>query len=663
MASPSRTAGRDPGEAVVVKVILQGREVLCHAVVLRLAQSSAETHLVAVAVEVDPNVDAQQRLTAGDVCFIPMNVQVDMLFQNHANAHRVTGLDVLSPIPAPPLVLEQAMAAYQAALDGGFISASGSDAERRVDLPAPCGSGNTAASFVDLGGPQGQGTQEVLDMLRVMNHGQQELMARVSGLEGGPTAGLAAPPMRQQPPAVSFQQATPGVAAMQGAGALLSAAGGWGLGGQSPRPSAASTVPCPMGVGFPDIGVMDESGNSSDNGEPDDAEFNGPALIADAHARRRHRRQERLVTGSLPEPVLPLFTRAQQQMLPGAAAVAGHPLGFQQAPHYGQQQQPHHFGQGHQQQQQQMAFAPFQRTPAPGLMAAPPSAQGLPPGQGFVPGFVGPNVQPRPIMPQQVAGGGLPMFGGQNPGQLDPNTYVQLEVLQQLRALRRGKGSSGSDASSGQSDREDKSSSKLRGIFRIRRRVRHHPLRIITKYRQRCLDRAGISVQPNGTLSAPFAHHHVSLRIRESFGKMVGLWRCHYAVAQILEHLEHRRLEQGAATCCQVLKAIHQTALDHGSWNNSMMLLPWDDALRPDIFGGDPDEMIAAAQWNRGIRDLQSQVGQGLRHHHQQETPAGQGGEEQGNQAREPRVRRDRRPQAKAGAQQPPDGAAAGGQR
>ena len=37
-----------------------------------------------------------------------------------------------------------------------------------------------------------------------------------------------------------------------------------------------------MGVGFPDIGVMDESGNSSDNGEPDDAEFNGPALIADA---------------------------------------------------------------------------------------------------------------------------------------------------------------------------------------------------------------------------------------------------------------------------------------------------------------------------------------------------------------------------------------------
>ena len=93
------------------------------------------------------------------------------------------------------------------------------------------------------------------------------------------------------------------------------------------------------------------------------------------------------------------------------------------------------------------------------------------------------------------------------------------------------------------------------------------------------------------------------------FGNMVGLWRCHFAVAQVLELLEHRRVEQSAATCVQLLKAIHQTALDHVGWNNAMMLVPWDDPIRPDLFRGDPEEMISAAPVNRGIRDLQSQVG------------------------------------------------------
>ena len=157
----------------------------------------------------------------------------------------------------------------------------------------------------------------------------------------------------------------------------------------------------------------------------------------------------------------------------------------------------------------------------------------------------------------------------------------------------------------------------------MRARVRRRPLEIATRYRQRMLNKMGITVLPNGTLSAPFAHPHVSLRLRDSFGKMVGLWRCHYAVAQILELLEHRHVEQAAATSVQLLKALHQTALDNGAWSNSMLLLPWDDALRPDIFGGDEDEMMAAAKWNRGIRGLQSQVSAASRFGGNQSSPDG----------------------------------------
>jgi len=198
-------------------------------------------------------------------------------------------------------------------------------------------------------------------------------------------------------------------------------------------------------------------------------------------------------------------------------------------------------------------------------------------------------------------------------------------MLQQLQRMQRRRSESSDEEGSSDNSDGHNSSYKLRSILRLRKRVKSHPLRIVTKYRRRCLDKVGIVVLPNGSLSAPFAHHHISLRLRETFGKMVGLWRCHYAATQILELLEHRRVEQAAATCVQLLKSIDQTALDHGSWNNSMMLLPWDDPLRPDLFGGDPEEMMAAAQWNRGIRDLQSQVGASARaaHHAPQEQADG----------------------------------------
>ena len=89
---------------------------------------------------------------------------------------------------------------------------------------------------------------------------------------------------------------------------------------------------------------------------------------------------------------------------------------------------------------------------------------------------------------------------------------------------------------------------------------------------------------------------------------MTGLWRCHFAMSHVLELMQNRRVEEAAATAVQVLKAIHQTALDGGSWNSSDLLLPWDDPLARDLFGGDEEEMMATAAWNRGVKDLQSQV-------------------------------------------------------
>ena len=79
---------------------------------------------------------------------------------------------------------------------------------------------------------------------------------------------------------------------------------------------------------------------------------------------------------------------------------------------------------------------------------------------------------------------------------------------------------------------------------------------------------------------------------------MSGLWRCHHAFSEVLELLEQQRVEEGAATCVQALKACHQAALDQGSWVLASTLLPWEDPLGRDAFGGDEEEMMAAAAWN-----------------------------------------------------------------
>ena len=71
-------------------------------------------------------------------------------------------------------------------------------------------------------------------------------------------------------------------------------------------------------------------------------------------------------------------------------------------------------------------------------------------------------------MPQRLAmlpqAGPAPAPGFGAPGGLDVNSYVQLEVLQQLRRLSRRRDSSGSEASSA-GDERDTSSSKLRNVL------------------------------------------------------------------------------------------------------------------------------------------------------------------------------------------------------
>ena len=259
---------------------------------------------------------------------------------------------------------------------------------------------------------------------------------------------------------------------------------------------------------------------------------------------------------------------------------------------------------------------------APGPTARPPPllAQGLAKGGKkkkakvnplAVPGQQGSSGAGYYGPPQGMAGpvGGQAPMGAQP--QMDPSLFIQFEMLKALKQMqKRSRRSKSSDGSSDSSSDEDAHSrgSPMRAAFRLRRRVRKRPLKIVARYRERSLARLGIHAMSDGTLTSPFAHRMTSEKLRPTFGKMVGLWRAHYGLSEVLELLEQKRTEEAAATVVQLLKSLHQAVIDGGNWTLASSLLPWEDPLGRDVFGGDENELAAAAAWTKSVRELQSQV-------------------------------------------------------
>ena len=90
---------------------------------------------------------------------------------------------------------------------------------------------------------------------------------------------------------------------------------------------------------------------------------------------------------------------------------------------------------------------------------------------------------------------------------------VQYQIAKVLRKLVKSrKDSDDSDASSSDEEcRREKSA--MRGVLRLRKRVKRHPLKIVRKYRGRSLGRLGIHTMADGTLTTPFAHRMTSEKL------------------------------------------------------------------------------------------------------------------------------------------------------
>ena len=178
-----------------------------------------------------------------------------------------------------------------------------------------------------------------------------------------------------------------------------------------------------------------------------------------------------------------------------------------------------------------------------------------------------------------------------------------------LRQLRRMKGarSSGSDGSNDSDEGVTKSGSKLRGIQRLRKHVRKKPRSVTKQYTDHVKVRLGVR-----NTSKPWTFMDYSTKLLPRFGKMKGLWRAHWLMSNVLQSMSEGETDYAMAFWVQSLKCLHQVALDGGGWHNGQLLIPEEDPLAPEEYGGSPKELMAAQSYRGALAELKRTAGKGL---------------------------------------------------
>ncbi len=268
-------------------------------------------------------------------------------------------------------------------------------------------------------------------------------------------------------------------------------------------------------------------------------------------------------------------------------------------------------------------------------MAPPPAPKkGVPPRAAVSPQFGGfPMAYPmrQPGMPGPSSGAaayGLPQFppgypGGQaacaapwtpgltrggktgaaapGPGMpFDMNAMVQMEMLHAIRRLGRRGGESDSEDEEGK-PQTDKA---FKGLHQMRRRYEKHPEKVIGEFVDRMRRELGVSHPHQYWKVADY-----SGRVQPQFGRLRGLYRCHYACAEALQEYLAGRPDHMAAQVALLLQCLHQVALDAGEWQNGALVMMHPDPLSRPEFGAGQTEMARIAAYRRALADLHKKQG------------------------------------------------------
>ena len=88
-------------------------------------------------------------------------------------------------------------------------------------------------------------------------------------------------------------------------------------------------------------------------------------------------------------------------------------------------------------------------------------------------------------------------------------------------------------------------------------------------------------------------------------------------LAEALQAFFEGHTAMGIATLVQLLKALHQVAIDGENWDSALHMLPYQDPLASDEFGGEEEELETIAAYRKAVKELK--IGVKKRKHNNRE--------------------------------------------
>ncbi len=89
-----------------------------------------------------------------------------------------------------------------------------------------------------------------------------------------------------------------------------------------------------------------------------------------------------------------------------------------------------------------------------------------------------------------------------------------------------------------------------------------------------------------------------------AWGKFRGMHRVHHRCSNILDRLLKDEVDQAAGYLTKLCRALHQTALDGGSWHAASRTVPVADPFERVAFAGTHQELEVIASYQEAFRRL-----------------------------------------------------------
>ena len=87
------------------------------------------------------------------------------------------------------------------------------------------------------------------------------------------------------------------------------------------------------------------------------------------------------------------------------------------------------------------------------------------------------------------------------------------------------------------------------------------------------------------------------------------MWRIHFMLSEVLQIYQEQQYDVAEALIVQLLKVIHQVAIDHGEWHNALLMWPDEDPIGVEEFAGEESEMQQIHGYRRALADLRGKTG------------------------------------------------------